>query len=103
MDAVVYTTGTMPNAHNVRDVTGVGANSMDHVLRIPCDIQSLADSGKVRISSRHWFCGGQTATTISACAALGLRTAYIGAFGSDENGRRIREELDARGVDVSHT
>ena len=33
------------------------------------------------------------ATALSACAALGLRTAYVGAIGTDDNGRRIRDEL----------
>jgi sulfofructose kinase len=82
------------------DVTGVGANSIDLVLRIPTEIQSLAESGKVRIDGRQWFCGGQTATTVSACAALGLRARYIGAFGSDDDGKRLRAELARRGVDV---
>jgi sugar/nucleoside kinase (ribokinase family) len=82
------------------DVTGVGVNSIDCVLRIPGDVQSLAASGKTRIGSRRWFCGGQTATAMSACAALGLRARYIGAFGSDEHGPRMRAELAGRGVDV---
>jgi sugar/nucleoside kinase (ribokinase family) len=85
------------------DVTGVGANSIDQVLRIPAAIQSVASSGKVRVGSQHWFCGGQTATTMSACAALGLRVRYIGAFGSDEHGGRMRAELAGRGIDISHT
>jgi sulfofructose kinase len=84
------------------DVAGVGANSIDDVLQIPVDIHALADSGKVRITGRASFCGGQTATAMCACAALGLRAAYIGAFGSDDRGTRMRAELTARGVDVRH-
>jgi sugar/nucleoside kinase (ribokinase family) len=45
--------------------------------------------------------GGQVATMLAACSALGLRARYLGAVGNDENGRRIREELERRGVDVS--
>jgi sugar/nucleoside kinase (ribokinase family) len=82
------------------DITGVGANSIDRVLRIPVDIHSLASSGKVRVTSQQWSSGGQTATAMSACAALGLRARYIGAFGSDDHGRRVRAELAGRGVDV---
>ena len=37
-------------------------------------------------------------TALCTCAALGLRASYVGAFGNDENGRRIREELARRGV-----
>jgi len=42
------------------------------------------------------------ATALSACAAMGLRTAYLGAIGDDHNGSRIREELLRRGIDLSH-
>ena len=38
------------------------------------------------------------ATALCTCAALGLRTSYVGAFGNDDNGRRIRDELARRGV-----
>jgi len=41
------------------------------------------------------------ATAMAACAALGLRTAYLGAAGHDHNGRLIISELQQRGVDVS--
>ena len=34
-------------------------------------------------------------------ASLGLRAKYIGATGTDDNGRRIREELARRGLDVT--
>ena len=42
------------------------------------------------------------ATALSACAAFGLRAAYLGAIGTDDNGRRIRQELASRGLDLSH-
>jgi sugar/nucleoside kinase (ribokinase family) len=57
-------------------------------------------SGKVRVSDRRFLCGGQTATVMAACAALGLRSGYLGAFGSDEHGRLIRNALKSCGVDV---
>jgi sugar/nucleoside kinase (ribokinase family) len=41
------------------------------------------------------------ATAMAACAPLGLRAAYLGAVGSDANGRRVVTELQQRGVDVS--
>jgi sugar/nucleoside kinase (ribokinase family) len=46
-------------------------------------------------------CGGQTATTLATCASLGLRAAYLGAVGEDDDGRRIQAELAARGIDLS--
>jgi sulfofructose kinase len=83
------------------DVAGVGANSIDRVLRIPIDFHSLALAGKIRVSGQQQFCGGQTATAMSACVALGLRARYIGVFGSDAGGRRMRAELAGRGIDLS--
>ena len=63
-----------------------GAAAADRAL--PC-----SPGGKVRVSDRRFLCGGQTATVMAACAALGLRSGYLGAFGSDEHGRLIRNAL----------
>lgn len=70
------------------DVVGVGENSVDFVYRMPG-------------AARRVSPGGQVATTLCTCAALGLRTAYIGTFGDDPNSHLIRDELDARGVDLT--
>src|SRR5688500_14805068 len=82
------------------DVVGVGTNSVVEVLQLPVDTGAVLASGKVRVSERHFICGGQTATVVAACAALGLRSGYVGAFGSDEHGRLIRNALKICGVDV---
>jgi sulfofructose kinase len=80
------------------DVVGIGENSFDVVIRIPAPPVA---GGKQPILSRQALPGGQVATTLCTCAALGLRTAYVGAFGNDEAGRQVRETLAGRGVDVS--
>jgi sulfofructose kinase len=82
------------------DVVGVGTNSVDEVLQLPGETRAVLASGKVRVSDRRFLCGGQTATVMAACAALGLRSGYLGAFGSDEHGRLIRNALKSCGVDV---
>ena len=38
---------------------------------------------------------------MAACAAFGLRAAYAGAVGTDDNGRRVESALADRGVDLS--
>jgi sulfofructose kinase len=86
----------------VWDVLGVGANSVDYVYRLPASPRADSPTAKMRISSHSLECGGQMATALSACAAMGLRTAYLGAMGDDPNGSRIREELLRRGIDLSH-
>lgn len=83
------------------DVIGVGANSVDYVYRLPAYPRPDSPTAKMRIESHLVSCGGQTATTLSACAAMGLRAKYVGAFGGDDNGRRMRDELTRRRVDLS--
>lgn len=84
------------------DVVGIGANSVDYVYRLPRFPQPDGPAAKLRISDHLVTCGGQTATALCTCAALGLRTAYVGTIGNDPNGERIRDELARRGVDVTH-
>ena len=83
------------------DVIGVGANSVDYVYRLPAYPRPDSATAKMRIESHLVSCGGQTATALSTCAAMGLRAKYVGAFGGDDNGRRMRDELTRRQVDLS--
>src|SRR5258708_22017862 len=55
----------------------------------------------MRIRERHVRCGGQRAGAMCAWASLGLRAKYVGVTGTDDNGRRIRAELQGRNVDIS--
>jgi sulfofructose kinase len=84
------------------DVLGVGCNSVDYVYRLPAAPSADSATAKLRIHSHAVSYGGQTATAVAACAALGLRAGYLGAIGHDDNGRRLREELERRGIDTSH-
>jgi sugar/nucleoside kinase (ribokinase family) len=55
----------------------------------------------MRIEKQEILCGGQTATAMCACARLGLRAKYVGVTGTDDNGRRVRRELERRGIDLT--
>jgi sugar/nucleoside kinase (ribokinase family) len=81
------------------DVVGIGENSVDLVYRLP---GALSANGKLAASAHNVSCGGQVTTALTACAALGLRSAYIGTFGNDENGHRVQQALTAARVDISH-
>src|SRR6478735_7041673 len=83
------------------DVVGVGANSLDLVYRLPEYPVPDGPLSKLRIADHARSPGGQTATALSACAALGLRTAYVGTISSDHNGDFIRAALTARGIDLA--
>ena len=80
------------------DVVGIGENSVDLVYRVP---MIPAANAKVAASEHRVSCGGQVATTLAACAALGLRAAYVGTLGNDENGTRIATALADARVDTS--
>jgi sugar/nucleoside kinase (ribokinase family) len=84
------------------DVVGVGTNSVDDVIQLENELSEVMASSKTRVTSRHVIMGGQTATVVAACATLGLRTGYIGAFGSDANGELARHALMSRDVDLTH-
>jgi sugar/nucleoside kinase (ribokinase family) len=81
-------------------IVGFGENSVDFVYRLPGYPQPGAATSKARIERRDVRAGGQVATTLATCAALGRPTRYVGTFGDDANGDVVREELAARGVDV---
>jgi sulfofructose kinase len=80
------------------DVVGIGENSVDLVYRLPAALNS---DTKLAASAHRISCGGQVATTLATCASFGLQTAYVGTFGNDDHGSRIREALIAAQVDTS--
>lgn len=83
------------------DVVGVGANSVDYVHLLPGYPQPFGSFAKMKIERQEILCGGQMATAMCACARLGLRAKYVGVTGTDENGRRVRKELQRRGIDLT--
>ena len=85
------------------DVAGVGASSIDLVYVLPAYPAADGPLSKLPIHSHFVSPGGQTATAMAGCAALGLRAAFLGATGNDAGGARIREELTRRGVDITRS
>lgn len=83
------------------DVVGLSASSLDLVYGLPAFPTTDGARSKLPILDHTVSCGGQTATAMAACAALGLRAAFLGTIGSDAHGERVRAALTARGVDIS--
>ncbi len=83
------------------DVVGIGANSVDYVYRLPATPDFRGAHSKLRLTGHSISCGGQVATAMATCAALGLKAAYAGAVGRDENAQRVEAALASRGVDLS--
>jgi sugar/nucleoside kinase (ribokinase family) len=90
-----------PAADASWDVVGIGANSVDFVNLLPGHPEAQGPFAKMKITRQVICCGGQMATALVTCARLGLRAKYIGVTGTDDSGRRIREELARHEVDLS--
>lgn len=81
------------------DVVGVGENSVDHVYRLP-RFPDAWPSSKVPIAAASLSPGGQVTTALATCASLGLRTAYVGAFGHDDGSAAVQAALRSHGVNL---
>lgn len=83
------------------DVAGLGASAIDLVYVLPAYPRPEGQFSKLQVQSHAVSAGGQTATAMAGCAALGLRAAFMGFTGNDAHGAFIRGELTGRGVDIS--
>lgn len=107
LDATQPETSALPlSCHSRRrsslvDVVGLGASSVDYVNLLPCAPGGAAAETKLRINAHFVSCGGQVATMLATCGALGLSTRFLGPIGNDANGRRVLEDLALRRVDLS--
>jgi sugar/nucleoside kinase (ribokinase family) len=90
-----------PSSDRPFDVLGIGATSVDFVYQLPAYPSPSASLAKMRITQHFVSCGGQVATALATCASLGLRAKFVGVTGTDDNAKRVRRELEDRGVDLS--
>ena len=79
-------------------VVGFGALNLDKIYLVD-KIPKADEEGFVR--DLQLFPGGSAANTIVGLARLGIKTAYIGKVGSDEEGRILLTDLRNEGVDTS--
>lgn len=87
---------TLPEGREF-DAVGFGLNAVDHLVVVPAYPEY---DTKVRLVAHQLSAGGQTASSMVALRRLGLKTAYAGRFGSDEEGRFGLRALAGEGVDV---
>lgn len=80
------------------DAVGFGLNAVDHLIVVPAYPEF---DTKVRLREHLQAAGGQTASAMVGLQRLGLRTAYVGRFGSDSEGIFGKSTLLAEDVDLS--
>jgi len=79
------------------DAVGFGLNAIDYLLVVP---EYPSFDVKMRLLNHTQSAGGQTANAMVALQRLGMRTAYAGRFGSDEEGKLGLESMRAETVDL---
>ncbi len=79
------------------DAVGFGLNAVDHLVVVPAYPEF---DSKIRLVEHRRSAGGQTATAMVALQRLGLRTAYAGRFGSDDEGEFGLASIRDEGVNV---
>jgi len=86
---------------SITDVVVIGDCNPDIVLK---DDDATVEFGQHETLFTHGglTVGGSGSITASACARLGLHTAFIGTIGSDTFGDYMAVELAERGVDITH-
>jgi len=81
------------------DAVGFGLNAVDHLIVVPA---YPAFDSKVRLVEHEQGAGGQTASTMAGLQRLGMKAAYAGRFGSDDEGRFGLEALQREGVNTDY-
>jgi sulfofructose kinase len=80
------------------DVVGMGLNAVDHICIIP---RFPKYEEKLKMDDFRRTAGGQVASAMVACSRWGLKTKYVGKFGSDEMGDFSYGSLERDGIDLS--
>jgi sugar/nucleoside kinase (ribokinase family) len=80
------------------DVVGFGTNAVDYLIQVP---QYPSFNSKVELVDYVQAAGGEVATTMAGLRRLGLKTSYIGRFGSDAAGDLGWKTLADEGVDLT--
>lgn len=90
--------GSQPAAGTTTPVVFVGLATFDAIALV--DGLPAADE-RVVASAVSFAGGGPAATAAVAASRLGVPSAFVGAVGDDEDGRRILLGLSEEGVDIS--
>ena len=79
------------------EVVGFGTNAVDYLIQVP---EYPAFASKIELSEYVQLAGGEAATTMVGLRRLGLKTCYVGRFGTDKEGDFGLKTLRDEAVDV---
>jgi sugar/nucleoside kinase (ribokinase family) len=79
------------------DAVGFGTNAVDFLIVVP---EYPPFNSKIKLTDYIQAAGGEVATTMVGLARLGLKTAYVGRFGTDGEGDFGLRTLIDEAVDV---
>jgi ribokinase len=85
-------------ADEFSQVVGIGSCTVDFFARVP---RLLGPEEKINASSLEIHAGGVTANNLTQVARLGVKTAWLGLVGDDDNGRIIQQAFTADDMDLS--
>jgi sulfofructose kinase len=81
------------------DVVGFGTNAVDYLIRVP-EYPPLYS--KIELTDYTLLAGGEIASTLAGLQRLGMKTAYVGRFGDDQEGDFGLQTLVDEGVNVEY-
>lgn len=79
------------------DAIGFGTNAVDYLIEVP---EYPQFNSKIHLSDYIQAAGGEAATTMVGLRRLGLKTSYVGRFGTDKEGKFGLRSLTKDDVDV---
>jgi sulfofructose kinase len=79
------------------DAVGFGTNAVDYLIVVP---EYPTFNSKIELTNYHELAGGEIASTMAGLKRLGMKTAYIGRFGTDSAGDFGLKSLQLEGVDI---
>lgn len=80
------------------DAVGFGTNAVDYLIVVP---EYPHFNSKIELTNYHQLAGGEIASTLAGLKRLGMKTAYVGRFGTDAAGDFGLKTLRDEGVDVT--
>ena len=80
------------------DVVGFGTNAVDFLIQVP---RYPEFNSKIELTEYQQAAGGEIATSMVGLQRLGLKTSYVGRFGTDNAGEIGINSLRDEGVDLT--